>query len=107
MYHDYQSLVFLTWVLATLVHIDTSRFSKITQYVWLPLMCLCYMNYYVISMFGVINFEGIARSHNKLMWYNYGFYPFEVPLLDFMLMYATLFSVTVFVRLAGRKDYER
>lgn len=55
--HDYQSLVFLTWLLTTAFQSNNRIFVRLTSFVWLPLMMAVYMWYYVINIFGMLNWS--------------------------------------------------
>jgi hypothetical protein len=71
MYHDYQSLVFLVWLLGSSVYTNTKIFVKITYFVLFPLMMLTYVFYFVVNIFGLFNYSAWT---NQPKYYTYGFY---------------------------------
>lgn len=98
MVHDYQSLVFLTWILLSLAQSNNRLFVKLTTYLWLPMMILCYVWYYVTNIFGLINYDGDSENEMHKNENN-GFYQFHIPVFIFSFMQLNLLIVALWTRL--------
>ena len=53
-YHDWQSVVLLTWICHSTVYSKTSLFKKWMLFVYVPLVTAIFLWYYVINIFGLI-----------------------------------------------------
>ena len=96
-YHDYQSLVFMVWLLHSTVYLKSSRFSVFMMLVYLPLFITTFLWYYSINIYGIINWTDAKFTTN--IWYNRGFYQFTIPPLEVGFLFTTLFCMIEFCRL--------
>ena len=77
MYHDYQSLVPLLWLLGSTVFKRSRRFVRFTTYFFFPLMIAVYLFYFIVNIPGIV----IYHSSRFPYMYKYGFYNMSVPFL--------------------------
>ena len=56
MYHSYQSLFILLWVLHSTLFQDNNLFFRVTSYFYLPIFCLIFLFYYIINIPTVVDF---------------------------------------------------
>jgi|LauGreDrversion4_2_1035121.scaffolds.fasta_scaffold79993_1 hypothetical protein len=55
-YHDWQSLAPLVWLLHSACFQDRAKFVRITLYAYLPLTNINYLWYYIINVYGVVEY---------------------------------------------------
>ena len=101
MYHDYQSLVFLIWLLLSTVYTNTSIFVRLTYYLLFPLMILIYLFYYTINIYGFINYSSWV---NQPYYYTFGFFPMSIPILELGVVYVNLIVIAVWMRLVYQSE---
>ena len=75
MYHDWQSVVILVWIIHSTFFKVRNYFVEWTLRVYLPFMILNFLFMYTINLFGLINyFEWANEAHKIVNMYRYGFY---------------------------------
>ena len=102
MYHDYQSLVPLLWLLGSTVFKRSRRFVRFTTYFFFPLMIAVYLFYFTVNIPGVVSYSDSKYPH----MYKYGFYNMSVPFLQFGLLYTNLFFLALYMRLVYINEME-
>ena len=73
-----------------------------TLYGYFPLMSASYLFYYIINVAGLIEFNEIDFPR----FYNFGFYYFRNPELEFPIIYSAIFVIGLYVRLNIRDEYK-
>ena len=74
-YHDWQSLVFLIWLLHSTLYEKSSRFRLCMLIVYLPLFTATFLWYYYINIFGAVDWSQ-KYSNKPYSYFNFGFYQF-------------------------------
>ena len=97
MYHDYQSLIVLIWLIHSTLYVKSTIFVKCTAYFYLPIFNLLVLWYFTTNVFGLIVWWD-STSPKTLLWYNYGFYNMQIPPLEFAFMFFILFIVSYYCR---------
>ena len=59
MYHDWQSLLVLIWLLHSTLFRSTTLFVKVTAYFYLPMFMLIVLQYYVANIYGMVDWAYI------------------------------------------------
>lgn len=91
-------MVFLLWLFGTTVATNSRVFVRITTYFFYPLMLLVYIFYFGVNMLGVVPYADWSDVKTIKM-YNYGFFYFQVPLLELGFLYLNLFLVAFWSRI--------
>lgn len=61
--HDFQSLVFLLWLLVTMCESNPRVFVRLTSFVWLPLMIVTFIWYMGINLFGLFDWASFLPQN--------------------------------------------
>lgn len=102
-FHDWQSLIFLLWIVHSTLYQKSSRFSLCMICFYLPFFTITFLWYYTINIHGVIDWESEESKLNQS--YDKGFYEFRVPILEVGFLFCCLFSMIDFCRLL-REDLD-
>lgn len=94
-YLCWQSLVPLVWTLHSFLFQDRQRFVQITMQVYLPLFYICYLWFFIINIFGLVNYSTFASNSRMLI---YGFYYFNNPTIELPICLLPLVSIGFYVR---------
>jgi hypothetical protein len=80
LYHDWQSVIMLVWLLHSTCYLRNANFRRCILYFYLPYYLLAFLWYYTINIEGLILWNNIdpALITN---YYNYGFFRMQVPVL--------------------------
>jgi hypothetical protein len=70
-------------------------YIKITCYVYLPLMYLCYLWYFIINIFGLINYGEFDVNGKS---YELGFYEFTNPELELPICLSSILAIAIYTR---------
>ena len=101
MYHDFESLVSLCFVLIAFLPSTHFRTAQIAYWCFLPMMVLVYLFYYCVNINGALTWRNIdADDSKKARWHIFGFYSIQYPPLNFTALFLTLVVVCAFTRLA-------
>jgi hypothetical protein len=83
MYHDWQSLVTLFWLLHSTQFNSTTRFIKMTAYFYLPLIMVSMLFYYTINIYGImfLVYEKVFMSNpsENYKYVSYGLIKLNYP----------------------------
>ena len=72
MYHDWQSVFLLTWILHSTLYRDTRNFKRFMIFFYMPIFIAIFLWYYVINIYGLLLFwSDEAKSLHML---TYGFF---------------------------------
>ena len=97
-YHDYQSLVPLAWLIHSSLFQNRSNFVWWILWVYLPLLYVCYLWYFIVNIFDLVQYTTWSEDHTLSM-YIYGFYKFKNPELELPLCLSALICICTYVRL--------
>ena len=97
-YHDWQSLIYLLWLLHSTFYRKSRRFSLFMMCFYLPCFTTIFLWYYTININGVIPW-GTSGHYKTNYYYNLGFYEFNVPILEVGFLFMCLFSMIELFRL--------
>lgn len=70
----------------------------ITIYVYLPLMYLCYVYYFVVNIFGLVDYNSWSQEYTNEM-YLYGFYNFTNPEYELLICMSSVVALAWYCRL--------
>jgi cytochrome c-type biogenesis protein CcmE len=73
MYHDWQSLVILAFLLHSTFYLQASTFRKWIVYFYMPSFVLIFLWYYIINIQGLIQWDSVEQT-KKVNLFDYGFY---------------------------------
>jgi hypothetical protein len=76
-FHDYQSLVPLVWCMHSTLFRHRPRFVFMTVYIYLPIMYLTYLYYFVINVYGMLDWS--TDKDTTVKNYRYGLFNFRNP----------------------------
>ena len=93
-FHDWQSLVLLSWVITSVLVDSLHIIIKVTLKAFLPAFCLFFFFYYIVNIPGLIPSYIIQdRSYE-----DYGFTVFNFGFLEIGLMFLVLFFFALLIK---------
>lgn len=119
MYHDWQSVILLIWLLHSTIFTTKSTFVKITALIYFPLMILIFLFMFTVNIYGLIDYSLWASTTYLIFYpnpkipnlpskivipktvnmYRYGFYQFQNPHIELCFNFTFLLSVAYYIRL--------
>jgi hypothetical protein len=83
MYHDWQAIPLLIFVAHSSFYTNRNLFQEFLVYLYCPYALLYMLWMFVINIPGVYAFsEEDPPNANTINMYNYGFYKYEIPILE-------------------------
>lgn len=80
MYHDWQAVPLLIFVAHSSFYTNRDLFQEFLVYFYCPYALIYMLWMFIINIPGVYNF---STDETKLIeMYNYGFYPYDIPILE-------------------------
>ena len=94
LYHDWQSLLVLTWVMPSTLNVSQKAFGKVTQWVYAPLFILLTSFYFAVNIDELVPswLLGVEQS------WRYGLYRFQRPVLEVLLLEAFVIAQVTWVK---------
>ena len=100
MYHDWQSVVILMWVLHSTFYQRDRTFRLFMCYFYVPWFLAALVWYYVTNIQGMINWPSINEPNNKL--YILGFYKMVAPPFETGMMFLTNYLMFLLITVLER-----
>ena len=94
MYHDWQSVILLVWLLHSTCYRQNNFFRNWILYFYLPYYIVAFLWYYSINIKGMILWNNIDQA-NLSMAYNYGFYEMQIPCLETSFMFINVYFLAI------------
>jgi len=73
------------------------KWIRITYAYYLPVMYLCYVWYFIVNIFGLIDYTGRSQEWTESM-YIYGFYRFKNPELELPICLSSIIAIAIYTR---------
>lgn len=90
MYHDWQSVLILIWIVHSTLFRDSANFKKWMIYLYMPLVTCIFLWYYVINIYGLLLWW--SDETKTIDMYRFGFYEMEIPPLETGFMFLAVYS---------------